>query len=81
MADFGVVPRPALTRVLLRMPAVQRELKLTDAQKNETEAAQLANLRPEQRERLAQIQIQAQGPLAFSLGDRNRGRFIDPRLQ
>jgi hypothetical protein len=122
MHDFGVVPRPALTQVLLQMPAVQRELKITEAQKkeqaeieerrfqkiqqarteikdrakflaartaifNETAAAQLANLRPEQHERLAQIQLQAQGPLAFLLRERNEsspigdpGRFIGPRL-
>jgi hypothetical protein len=101
MRDFGVVPRPAVTQVLLRLPAIQDELKLTEAQKKEqaeladrqiqrirkarteitdraefrrarnaiveeADAAQLASLKPEQRERLAQIQIQAQGPLAFS---------------
>jgi hypothetical protein len=35
MWDFGVVPRPAVTRVLLQLPAVQEELKITEAQKKE----------------------------------------------
>ena len=106
----------------LGLPAVQQELKITEAQKKEqaeieeqrrekmqkaragiadrakfradrdaifkeTAAAQLANLKPEQRERLGQIQLQAQGPLAFSVRDRDEsssmadaGRFIGPRL-
>jgi hypothetical protein len=109
------VPRPALTQVLLQFPAVQQELRISEAQKKEeaeieerlyqklqkartemqdrarfratreailteTRAAQLANLNPDQRERLSQIQLQAQGPLAFfregeassSIGDPER---------
>src|ERR1700677_3733742 len=96
--DWGVVPRPSLTQVLLSLPAVQQELKITEAQKkeqaaiqerrfqkiqqarteikdqaafrarrdaimSEISAAQMANVRPEQRDRLIQIQLQAQGPL------------------
>jgi hypothetical protein len=120
MWDFGVVPRPALTQVLIQFPAVQQELKITEAQKkehaeiqerrsqqirkarteikdrakflkardaifNETAAAQRASLKPEQRERLSQIQLQAQGPLAFSVwgGDPSSesgdlGQFVGP---
>ncbi len=33
--DFGVVPRPTVTQVLLRSPAVHQELKITEAQKKE----------------------------------------------
>jgi hypothetical protein len=40
---------------------------------NEIAAGQLAILKPEQRERLDQIQLQAQGPLAFSLPERVDG--------
>ena len=54
---------------------------------SETDAARMANLKPEQRERLTQIQLQAQGPLAFTIRERDetspisdRGRFIGPRL-
>ncbi len=122
MPDFGVVPRPAVTQVLPELPGVQRELKITEAQKKEqaeiderrferiqkardeikdrakfqaardaivkeTVAAQLATLKPEQLERLAQIQLQAQGPLAFSVRERDPGssgdypgQFIGPPL-
>ena len=108
MWDFGVVPRPAVTQLLLQLPAVQEELKITEAQKkeqaeieerrsqkiqharteikdcakfrasrdaifNEIAAGQLAILKLEQRERLDQIQLQAQGPLAFSLPERVDG--------
>ncbi len=54
---------------------------------NEITKARLANLKPEQRERLAQIQLQAQGPLAFSIQEPgessdgfDRGEFLNPRL-
>ena len=102
--DFGVVPRPSVLRVLIRMESVQKELKMTDAQKKEqeailqrtmqkiqqarrenkdqakffaareaifkeVEAAAKAKAKPEQYERLDQIQLQAQGPLAFNRGD------------
>jgi len=122
MYDFGVVPRPALTQVLLRLPAVQKELNITADQKkdqaeiqerrseriqqarkeikdrtkfvaardaifNESTAAQMAKLKPEQRERLVQIQLQGQGPLAFTLrepGESSNGfdssDFVAPRL-
>jgi hypothetical protein len=116
MQSLGVVPCPALARVLLQLPAVQQELNISDAQKkeqaeiekrrfqtirkarteikdrakfqetrkaidNEAAAAQLANLKREQRERLVQIQLQAQGPLAFSLRDRYPGSLIgDPGI-
>jgi hypothetical protein len=122
MNDFGVVPRPAVTRALLQFPAVQQELKITEAQKKEQAAiqerrfekmqkaraeikdrdkfraardaifeeeaaAQLATLKPEQLERLSQIQFQAQGPLAFSVRERDPGSsardagdFIGPPL-
>ncbi|MFI5454789.1 MAG: hypothetical protein ACHRXM_05000 [Isosphaerales bacterium] len=104
LQDFGVIPRPALQMVLLGMESVQKELKMTDAQKkeeqaiqerrfhkirqarrdikdiakfraardaiiNEIDAAIRANLKPEQRERLDQVQLQAQGPLAFARPD------------
>jgi hypothetical protein len=103
--DFGVVPRPSLTEVLLRLEPVQEELKMTDAQKKEykaiserqdravrqkmqqarrttkerekllaataaiakeAQATIRAIFKPEQWERLDQIQLQAQGPLAFN---------------
>ena len=35
ISDFGVVPRPAVTQVLLRLPAVEQELKITDGQKKQ----------------------------------------------
>ena len=95
------MPRPAFKEVLLGNPAVQAELKITEAQNKasyekvqhlrekiqkarreitepakfaeardsifkEIEAAQLENLEPRQRERLEQIQLQSQGPLAFN---------------
>jgi hypothetical protein len=101
VVDFGVMPRPALRQVLVQMPAVQEELKMTEGQKKEVEAAvngqaekmqkarrELADrqkflaaretifketraaireaLEPRQRDRLDQIQLQAQGPLAFN---------------
>ena len=57
---------------------------MRDAIWSETVAAQTAILKPEQRERLIQIQLQAQGPLAFTLrenDDRRRtGDYIGPRL-
>ncbi|APW60562.1 hypothetical protein [Paludisphaera borealis] len=37
LTDFGVMPRPAFRQVLLTLPAVQEELKLTDSQKKEVE--------------------------------------------
>ena len=46
----------------------------------EAAAAQLAILKPEQRERLVQIQLQAQGPLAFSVRELSPSSFIGPRL-
>ena len=99
--EFGIVPRPSLQQVLMSMDAVQKELKITDAQKKEqaaierrhntklqqarrenrdrqkflaardaifkeTAEALRANLKPEQHRRLDQIQLQAQGPLAFA---------------
>ena len=95
------MPRPAFKQVLLGIPVVQEELKLTEAQKKEMEARSIAqseklqkargeitdrekflaardaifkeiqaaileNLEPEQRDRLDQIQLQSQGPLAFN---------------
>ena len=42
----------------------------------EAAAAQLANLKPEQRDRLVQIQLQAQGPLAFSIRERDASSSI-----
>ena len=95
------MPRPAFKEVLLGNPAVQAELKITEAQNKakdekvqrlrekiqkarreitdtakfveardsiykEIEAAILENLTPQQRERLEQIQLQSQGPLAFN---------------
>ena len=59
--DFGVSPRPSLEQVLLSRSAVRQELKITDAQAKERAPV----LRPEQQRRLDQIQLQAQGPLAF----------------
>ena len=54
---------------------------------NEITTARLANLKPDQRERLAQIQLQAQGPLAFSIQEPGEssnvfdlGEFEGPRL-
>jgi hypothetical protein len=99
--EFGTMPRPAFKEVLLGNPAVQAELKITEAQNKasfekvqhlrekiqkarreltepakfaeardsifkEIEAAQRENLEPKQRERLDQIQLQSQGPLAFN---------------
>jgi hypothetical protein len=102
--DFGVAPSPAPIMSLLNQEPVQRELRVTDAQKEEQQAAigrQQSEIRkkmqevrrttkdqekiqsaiaataadyrgairkvyrPEQWERLDQIQLQAQGPLAF----------------
>jgi hypothetical protein len=59
--DFGVTPRPSLEPVLLSRAAVRQELKISDAQARERAPV----LRPEQQRRLDQIQLQAQGPLAF----------------
>ncbi len=43
-----------------------------------------ASLKPDQWERLIQIQFQAQGPLAFTVRERGTGsadgRFVGPRL-
>jgi hypothetical protein len=115
MDDFGVVPRPALAQVLLNMPSVQRELKLTPAQIKEKEAitqramektqqarretkntalfreqarkimeeavaAGKATFTPEQIERLDQIQLQAQGPLAFHLEADSPTAHVGPPL-
>ena len=112
---YGVVPRPAVHGSLLATEAVQAELKMTAAQKQEllairsaaTEklvqrrqeikeisrfltaqstifremsAAMLANLTPEQRERLDQIQLQAQGPLAFARPDAGPFGFVSPSI-
>lgn len=109
--DFGVMPWQMAPTMLLGMPPVQEELKLTEAQTkeyeailqrrmekmqqarrdqqdlakfreardaifSETEAAQQANLKPEQRERLAQILVQVQGPLAFARPE--AGPFAPP---
>jgi hypothetical protein len=98
--EFGTIPRPAFKEVLLGNPAVQAELKITEAQNKakdekvqrirekiqkarreitdrakfveardsiykEIEAAILENLTPQQCQRLEQIQLQSQGPLAF----------------
>ena len=111
--DFGVVPRPALVRVLLQMESVQREIKLSDEQKKEGEAirehvfqkiqqarqnskggaafqeareaalqevekAVWEILKPEQVERLDQIQLQAQGPLAFVRSKGQPMAFVGP---
>jgi hypothetical protein len=113
--DFGVVPRPAVMRVLLGMESVHQDLGLTEAQKKELEEAEqraiqkmqqarqnatdrsglrtardaafkevqevvLAALKPEQRQRLDQIQLQAQGPLAFARGEGGPMAFIGPPL-
>jgi hypothetical protein len=102
--EYGVLPAPAILKVLLEMESVQRELSFTDAQRieqqaiarrrnqnlqkarrdikdraklraavdaivAESRAATLANLSAHQRERLGQIQIQAQGPFAFARPD------------
>jgi hypothetical protein len=112
--DFGVVPRPAVARVLLGSEAVQRELKLSDEQKKKQEAiiqraiqkfqearrttkgrANLqalnqammkeirdefaATMTPAQSERLDQIQLQAQGPLAFAR-EENPIAFVSPPM-
>jgi hypothetical protein len=51
-----------------------------DAIFKETEAAYLATFKPEQRERLDQIQLQAQGPIAFVRDDRSPGANVGPPL-
>jgi hypothetical protein len=101
LSEFGTMPRRAFKQVLLGIPAVQKELKLTAAQKQglddtwnrqvvkiqqarreitdreklvaardtlfkETQAAILEILEPGQSERLYQLQLQSQGPLAFN---------------
>ncbi len=101
--EFGTIPRPAFKQVLLGNPAVQAELKITEAQNQandekvqhlrekiqkarreiantakfvearnnifkEIEAAILESLTPQQCQRLEQIQLQSQGPLAFNRG-------------
>lgn len=98
--EYRLLPRGAFRQVLLGIPAVQDELKLTEGQKKANQdtvnrhfermqkalreatdrekmeaareaqlraiaAALVENLEPWQRDRLDQIQIQAQGPLAF----------------
>jgi hypothetical protein len=102
--EFGSSPRPAYKMVLIGMPAIQAELKLTTAQKKALERARsqyfakiqkarreikdqkkflaaregmetevmggvLAILDSNQRDRLSQIQLQAQGPLALTKYD------------
>ena len=103
--EFGVTPVPVILENLLQMDAVQQELKITDAQKQEQKAigerqfsklqkargenrrdrakflvardaiikeaaaAVRATLKPEQFQRLDQIQLQAEGPLAFARPD------------
>ncbi len=47
---------------------------------NETAAAIQANLKPEQRQRLDQIQLQAQGPLAFARPDFGPSAYTGPPL-
>ena len=103
IGEFGVIPISMVRENLLNMDAVQQELKITDAQKQEwraigdgipaaqnarrenkdrarflaardaiikeAAAAVQATLKPEQRERLDQIQLQAKGPLAFARPD------------
>lgn len=104
LIDYGVMPRDASRRVLIEMPAVGNELRLSNAQKTALESAyrrqvgamQTARkefqknkdsraviaartaadtatdavirdtLTPRQTERLGQIQLQMQGPLALS---------------
>jgi hypothetical protein len=108
--------------MLLRSPAVEKELKITEAQKKElaeitrertakiqqarkdikdrakfqaaraailagSTAATTEKLKPEQRERLVQIQLQAQGPLAFTVREPVASSdgpgspdFVGPRL-
>jgi len=114
LRDFGVMPRPAFRQVLLQMPAVRDELKLTGAQwassssalllqaaavqtalkgakgakpssaartaAGPAEAALRAALTPRQYERLAQIRLQAQGPLAFDHGGSARMAADGPDL-
>jgi hypothetical protein len=115
MSDFGVIPRPTLTQVLLASAAVQQELKITEAQKKELAAieqrrmekvrkarqnmqdrakfqaevtaimdeaakARHAILKPEQLERLGEIQLQAQGPFAFQLANVNSRRYVNPQI-
>ena len=100
LLEFGAVPRPVVKHVLLGIPAIQDELKLTEDQKRgiaevmrrqpermqalrrevadrakflaardalfkEIQAAMLAVLEPAQRDRLDQIHLRTQGPLAF----------------
>jgi hypothetical protein len=49
-----------------------------DAILTESKAATEANLEPEQRKRLDEIQLQAQGPLAFDRPDSGSGRYAGP---
>jgi Spy/CpxP family protein refolding chaperone len=100
LREIGVIPLAAIKDSLLEIDAVQQELKITDAQKQERKAigernfqklqkarldnrdrakfivardaivkvaseAVQATLKPEQRRRLDEIHLQAQGPLAF----------------
>jgi hypothetical protein len=115
--DFGAVPRSAHQRVLLKNNAVQKELKITEAQTAEQatverrfaqesvkarqrqaprdvaksrearialnkleDAAIIATLTPQQRERLDQIQLQAQGPLAFAAQGNDTIGLVEPPL-
>ena len=115
--DFGAVPRSAHQRVLLKNDAVQKELKITDAQKTEQsgierrfaqesvkagqrpvpkdvakarearlalnkleDGAIIATLTPQQRQRLDQIQLQAQGPLAFAAQGKDTVGLVEPPL-
>src|SRR5262249_46511314 len=73
--EFGTMPPPAFKQVLLNHPAVQKELKLTPAQRKAMGATLgrgIGNLpeqlEPWQRQRLDQIQLQSQGPVAFNPG-------------
>lgn len=113
--EFGTMPRPAFKEVLLGVPVVQEELKLTVAQKRGMEETRtrllaktkeairgitdrekmqatreavfkelmpaiLANLEPGQRDRLDQIQLQSQGPFAFSKSRNPRLDLEGPSL-
>ncbi len=114
--DFGAVPRSAHQRVLLKNDAIQKELKITDAQKTEhasierrfaqesvkagqrqapnvakaretrlalnklEDGAIVATLTAQQRKRLDQIQLQAQGPLAFAAQGKDTVGLVEPPL-
>ena len=111
--DLGAVPRSAHQRVLLKNDAIQKELKITEAQTakqatiergyaqefvkakqrqapasrefriafNKREDAEiLETLTLQQRARLDQIQLQAQGPLAFTTGGNDTTGMVEPPL-